>query len=97
MSRKDKLLKRFLNMPKDFTYDELVRLLAAYNFKEENTGKTSGSAVKFVNDEFPAELIRFHKPHPTNIIKKYVLVIIRDCLIRCELIELDDEEAEEEQ
>lgn len=95
MSRKDKLLKRFLSMPKDFTFDELVRLLGSYNFFEESTGKTSGSAVKFSNDDFPFELIRFHKPHPTNIIKKYVLVMIKECLIRCNLIENDDETKEE--
>jgi hypothetical protein len=32
MSRKEKLLMRFLSMPKDFTYDELVKFLAGYDF-----------------------------------------------------------------
>ncbi|MDR0825440.1 MAG: hypothetical protein LBN74_10130 [Prevotella sp.] len=64
-------------------------------FFEENTGKTSGSAVKFVNNNFPAELIRFHKPHPTNLIKRYILAMIQESLLRCELIELNNETEED--
>ena len=35
MSRKDKLLKRFLSVPKDFTYAELVTLLGHFGYKED--------------------------------------------------------------
>ena len=86
MSKKDKLLKRLLLLPKDFTYDEIVAILASYNFFEVKTGKTSGSVVRFKNDDFPYEPIIFHKPHPQNIVKVYVLKSIIDCLTRCRLI-----------
>ncbi|MDR2910489.1 MAG: type II toxin-antitoxin system HicA family toxin [Bacteroidales bacterium] len=91
MSRKEKLLKRLLALPKDFTYDELVSLLTMFNFYEAKTGKTSGSAVRFKNDGLPYEPIIFHKPHPQNIIKPYVLKSVIACLTRCNLIESESE------
>jgi hypothetical protein len=91
MGRKDKLLKRLLTFPKDFTYDELVSLLATFEFYEAKTGKTSGSAVRFKNDSFPQEPVIFHKPHPQNIMKLYVLKSIIACLTRCNLIEYENE------
>ena len=91
MSKKDKLLKRLLLLPKDFTFDEVVTILASFGFWEVKTGKTSGSAVRFKNDDFPHEPIIFHKPHPLNIVKIYVLKSIVACLTRCNLIENDYE------
>lgn len=35
-------------------------------------GKTTGSAVKFVNEK-TGKKIYLHKPHPGDIVKKYVL------------------------
>lgn len=32
MSRREKLLKRFLNQPKDFTFDETVNLFNFFGF-----------------------------------------------------------------
>lgn len=78
MSKKDKLTKRFLSNPKDFTWDELIQLLNFYGYKEVKTGKTSGSRVKFINDE--KMLIKTHKPHPKNIIKNYVILEIKEKL-----------------
>jgi len=86
MSRKEKLLKRLLLSPKDFSFDEVVAVLASFGFFEVKTGKTSGSAVRFKNEDFPHEPIIFHKPHPQNIVKVYVLKSIISCLIRCNLI-----------
>lgn len=76
MSKKDKLKKRFLLQPKDFTYDELVTLLIALGFEEEKMGRVTGSAVGFIHKDtkFP---IRFHKPHPSNIIKGYMMKQIK--------------------
>ena len=34
MSSKDKLIKKLKSKPKDFTWDELTRLLGALNFEE---------------------------------------------------------------
>ena len=97
MSRKDKLLKRILTLPKNFTYDEAVSLLASFKFFEIKTGKTSGSAVRFKNDEFPYVPVVFHKPHPGNELKVYVLRIIITALIKCDLIEEETENNENEE
>ena len=61
MSTKDKLIERFKKQPKDFTFDELVRLLSVLGFAIDNKGKTSGSRVVFENGDKEIEL---HKPHP---------------------------------
>ena len=49
MSKKEKLIKRLTSKPKDFTYDELKKLLLYFEFCENNKGKTSGSRVVFMN------------------------------------------------
>jgi len=38
MSKKDKLIERFKKLPKDFHYDEMVRLLGYYDYKEIKKG-----------------------------------------------------------
>lgn len=72
MSRFEKLLDRFKKLPKDFTYDELRTLLSGLGYKETNKGKTSGSRVAFVNVK-TSHIIRLHKPHPGNIVRRYAL------------------------
>lgn len=67
MSTKDKLIARFKKQPKDFTWDELVRLFNCFGFDIYNKGKTSGSRVIFTNGE--KEFI-MHKPHPKSIVKE---------------------------
>ncbi len=69
MTRKEKLVNRFLSKPKNFTWEELKRLLAGFDFQEEKTGKTSGSRTRFVN--LSGVIISLHKPHPHNILKMY--------------------------
>lgn len=69
MTRKEKLLKRLLNKPKDFTWDELTSLLSSLGFDESKTGKTGGSRRRFVNLE--GVVITLHKPHPRNVLKLY--------------------------
>jgi len=91
MSKKEKLLKRLLLLPKDFSFNEVVAVLASFSFFEVKTGKTSGSAVRFKNEDFPHEPIIFHKPHPQNIVKVYVLKSIISCLTRCNLIKNENE------
>lgn len=86
MSSKEKLLKRFLSMPKDFTYEEAVKLLKDFGFSQVKTGKTGGSRVRFLNGQYPEYPIKFHKPHPDNRLKSYVLEIIKNNLIDCGLI-----------
>ncbi|CAM7147795.1 TPA: type II toxin-antitoxin system HicA family toxin [Klebsiella pneumoniae] len=68
MSRKEKLRSRLDLLPKDFTWEELVTLLGHYGFKVLNG---SGSRRKFVNAE--KRVVAFHCPHPSSIVKGYVL------------------------
>jgi len=78
MSKKKKLIARFLRQPKDFSWDELVALLGYLGFEEHKTGKTSGSRSLFINED--GICIRTHKPHPAKIIKSYVINEIKNLL-----------------
>lgn len=71
MGTKEKLRERFLRMPSDFTFDEMLRLLEGYGYEKSDKGRTSGSRVIFKNgDKRP---IMLHKPHPGNIVKLYAM------------------------
>ena len=78
MSKKDKLLRRFLSMLNDFHYDKLVALLNYFGFHEVPKGKTSSSRVKFENAETFS--IMLHRPHPNGIMKRYQLKQIKEIL-----------------
>ncbi|HWB92181.1 MAG TPA: type II toxin-antitoxin system HicA family toxin [Puia sp.] len=71
MARKEKLLQRLLSIPNDLKWEELVTLLYYFGFEEERKGKTGGSRRKFVDPAGGA--INLHKPHPSNIVKRYVI------------------------
>ena len=71
MSKKDKLLLKIQQRPKDFTWDELVTLLTAIGYKELKTGKTSGYRRRFTHPSAPP--ISLHKPHPQNTLKGYII------------------------
>lgn len=70
----EKLVLRLLTLPKDFTWEELTKLLAHFVYNELKKGKTGGSRRKFANDKM--NIISLHKPHPGNIVKKYALEIV---------------------
>ncbi len=70
MSKKGKLVDRLLKKPKDFTFDEMVSLLSYFGYELRQGG--NGSGVKFIK-EGSNEVINFHKPHPSGILKRYVL------------------------
>jgi hypothetical protein len=78
MTRKEKLIKRFLGKPKDFTWEELQKLLTLFDFEEVKTGKTSGSRTRFINPS--GVIISLHKPHPHNTLKIYQIEQIIDIL-----------------
>lgn len=86
MGKADKLLKRLISKPKDFTYDELKRLLSAYGYGEAKTGKTSGSRVAFINHE-TRHIIRLHKPHPHPELKQYQIDDVLEELKRQGILE----------
>jgi hypothetical protein len=72
MSRRQKLLTRFLAKPRDFTFDELATLLRDYGYREMKKGKTSGSRAAFIKEK-SKHIIRLHKPHPSKILRRYQL------------------------
>ena len=72
MGNIDKLIKRLLSNPKDFSYNELKTLLSGFGYKEQ---QRSGSRVVFKNERLHHS-IKLHKPHPENILKRYQLNVI---------------------
>lgn len=80
MSKNEKLFERFEQFPKDFTFDELKKLLGRFGFRQFNKGKSSGSRVIFKNDQEQSILV--HKPHPDNIVKVYALKQIYEYLVK---------------
>lgn len=77
MTKVEKLTERFLSKPKDFTYSELKNLLNRFGYHEVKIGKTSGSRVAFMSKD-TQNVIRLHKPHPGNILKRYQLDLVEE-------------------
>jgi len=79
MSKKDKLLTKFLEIPprKNLTFNELDSLLISCGFRKI---EGVGSAVKFYHQENDI-LINLHKPHPSNILKVYLIKQIQSKLM----------------
>ena len=69
MSQKEKLLQKLKSKPKDFTFDDAEALLGYFTYSRSNKGKTSGSRVMFVSDQYPPILL--HKPHPRKELLEY--------------------------
>ena len=71
MSKKDKLLTKFLDIPpkKNLTFKELSTLLISLGF---TSIEGTGSAIKFYHKKKDL-LINLHKPHPSDILKVYVV------------------------
>lgn len=69
MARIEKLIVKLLSNPVDFTWDELIKILSHFGYKEIKGGKTGGSRRKFADTH--KNLISLHKPHPKLILKRY--------------------------
>lgn len=69
MSKREKLIQRFLLLPRDFTWQELVTLLEGFGYKQAVGGKSGGSRVKFLHEGRPPIIL--HRPHPTSVLKRY--------------------------
>lgn len=69
--KKKNFFEKFTAVPpkKDLTFSELETLLNYYSFKKI---EGNGSRVKFIH---PSKQLIFsiHKPHPSNILKEYVV------------------------
>ncbi len=83
MGTKEKLIARFKKQPKDFSWDELVRLFSLLGYEITQKGKTSGSRVIFVNGE---SSYTAHKPHPGSIVKGYVMKQVLEFLNKNNLL-----------
>jgi len=70
MSKIDKLIVRLLSYPRDFTYNELKKVLTSFGYSEV---EGSGSRVCFSKDKHK---IKLHKPHPGNELKTYQLDLV---------------------
>ena len=78
MSRKNKLVSRFRQRPKDFAWNELITMLKYLGYREVKTGRTGGSRRRFLHQE--AATITLHKPHPQNVLKRYAIDQVLDVL-----------------
>jgi hypothetical protein len=85
MSKIEKLKQKFLAKSKNFTYNELRMMLNGFGYRELKTGTTSGSRVAFINDK-TQHVIRLHKPHPGNTLKRYQLDFVKEELKSVEVI-----------
>jgi len=70
LGKKEKLIKKLMSAPKDFTFEEAVTLLGYFSYVQGNKGKTSGSRVVFSSVVYPTKII-MHKPHPRNELLDY--------------------------
>ena len=79
MSRRNKAWVRFLSKPADYTDDEMSGVLKGLGYQEIKAGTSSGSRVAFIHPE-SGHIIRLHRPHPGNIMKRYQLDFIEETL-----------------
>ncbi|MEN6620088.1 MAG: type II toxin-antitoxin system HicA family toxin [Smithella sp.] len=80
MSKHEKLIKRFLTHPADFTWDELTALLSGFGYEIIKAGKTGGSRVHFSHQK--NDPIILHRPHPSPVLKRYQIEQIEAVLKR---------------
>lgn len=72
MGKKEKLIERFIKLPKDFTFEETVVLFGYFGYRKHNKGASSGSRIRFKNEETGA-YINLHRPHPGSIMKEWMM------------------------
>lgn len=70
MSQKEKLIAKLKTRPKDFTFADAERLLGYFTYHRSNKGKTSGSRIMFVSDQYETKIL-LHKPHLRKELLEY--------------------------
>jgi len=75
VSKKDKLLRKLLSLPADFTWDEAVSLMSQHNF---TLVKNGGSRRLFRHTT--GVKVSIHEPHPQNTLLKYAMKALVDGL-----------------
>jgi hypothetical protein len=76
MGKHQKLVRRLISRPKDFTFQEFSTLLAGFGYALNQGG--SGSRVRFEHDRHSPLLM--HKPHPSPVLKPYLVDQVLDVL-----------------
>lgn len=71
-------MDRLLTKLRDFTWDELTKVLNSFGYKQVSIGKTGGSRIRFLSPDYPPIIL--HKPHPKPILKRYQLEDILNLL-----------------
>lgn len=86
MSKIDKIIKKLQKRPapKDFKWEELLKVLTHFDFRVIVRGKTGGSRRKFVNRK--GVIISLHEPHPSNELKTYQIDQVVEILQREKLL-----------
>ena len=74
MSKKDKLMQKFLNTKRNLFWSDLVAVLIVLGFRKI---EAEGSRVDFVKGNL---VINLHKPHPSKEVKIYALKQVKDKL-----------------
>lgn len=69
VGQKEKLIKKLQSRSKNFTFDDAEALLRYFSYTRSNKGRTSGSRVMFVSEEYAPILL--HKPHPRKELLEY--------------------------
>lgn len=75
MGSREKLIEHFCKQPKDFIFDEVLKLLSGFGYEVHNKGATSGSRIRF-KSERTGQYIDIHKPHPGSIMKEWMMKTI---------------------
>lgn len=78
MGQKEKLIKRLLSKPKDFTFIEVETLLGFFDYRRDDKGRTSGSRVMFISDKHAS--IMLPKPHQRKELLHYQVKQLVDTL-----------------
>ena len=71
MRKYQKILDKLLNPSIIITFQELEYLLGKLGYIEKKTGKTFRSRKAYISKS-RKHIIRIHKPHPGNELKKFV-------------------------
>ena len=74
MSKVEKLIEKLKSRPKDFSWDEMIKVLSHFGFEPLPKGKTGGSRRKFTNEN--KEILSLHEPHPQKVLKSYQIDMI---------------------
>ena len=91
MGQKEKLIKKLKSRPKDFTFDEAETLLKYLTCSRSDKGRTGGSRVMFVSNEYAPILL--HKPHPRKELVDDFHGAVDDYLELCEAQGIEPERA----